>query len=105
MEKVEEAIGDAAGTKLSVTLDGLPGNTPEEAFANAYRRGVPIQGSWQEAALNGNGTAWELAKLGNRVRLGLGNPPRTWGEIDFYYNERRLDDFPEPDWAALRRGL
>ncbi|WP_430791868.1 polymorphic toxin type 27 domain-containing protein, partial [Actinoplanes sp. G11-F43] len=103
MEKVEEAIGDSS-KKLSVTLDGLPGATPEEAFANAYRRGLPIVGSWKIASGSGNGTAWEMAKLGNRI-LRPRDGDRQWEEIDFYWQKKKLDVFPEPDWAELRKGL
>ncbi|GAA1635539.1 polymorphic toxin-type HINT domain-containing protein [Actinoplanes couchii] len=106
MEKVEEVIGDS-GMKLSVTLDGLPGDTPEEAFANAYRRGMPFAGTWKIAAGSGNGTAWEMLKLGNRIRLPHDDDDRKWDEIDFYWQGKMLkkNEFPEPNWAKLREGL
>ncbi|WP_203823026.1 polymorphic toxin type 27 domain-containing protein [Paractinoplanes ferrugineus] len=97
-EGVEEAIGNE-NTKISVALDGIPGGSAVEKFAAAYRRGVPLQGDWRAAALSGNGTAWELAKLGNAVRFGR----REWGGIDFYHG--RKIDLAEPDWSELRRGF
>ena len=99
MEGVEEAIGNG-NTKISVTLNGIPGGSAGEKFAAAYRRGVPLQGDWRAASQSGNGTAWELAKLGNAVRFGR----REWGGIDFYYGGEKVD-LAEPDWSELRRGF
>ncbi|WP_443041333.1 hypothetical protein [Streptomyces sp. B21-108] len=54
-------------TRLSITLDGLPGATPEEVFQNAYIRGV---GAGAKGATQGGyGTPWEMSVVGRNAYL------------------------------------
>ncbi|MER7489160.1 polymorphic toxin-type HINT domain-containing protein [Streptomyces sp. NPDC126497] len=96
MNGVQEAVGNP-GTRLTVTLDGLPGATPAEAFANAYIRGV--QGGLSMATKSGYGTAWEMSVIGRNVMLGN----RSWDSINWYWNGLPAT-MHMPDFAALRKG-
>jgi hypothetical protein len=81
MNKVADAIR-TPGTRLRVTLDGLPGDTAEEALKNAYTRGMPLHGgNWRAAAAFGNGTAWEIGSLASEVKAGA----REWSSVMFYW--------------------
>ncbi|MCX4745893.1 DUF6531 domain-containing protein [Kitasatospora sp. NBC_01287] len=100
MHGVMRAAG-SPDTRLSITLDGLPGATPEEAFQNAYIRGVGA--GLKGAAQGGYGTAWEMSVVGrnayfNSVDSDLG---RSWSSIQFYWRGAPAD-VQEPNWAALR---
>ncbi|MGX7674394.1 polymorphic toxin type 27 domain-containing protein [Plantactinospora sp. DSM 117369] len=92
-------------TKISVELYDTRWTGPAEAFRGLYRQGLPIVNNYVEARKPGNGTAWEMAKLGNAARLH--NYGKRWSRIDFYWRGRLLTktEFPEPNWAELRAGL
>jgi hypothetical protein len=92
MNKVADAIR-TPGTRLRVTLDGLPGDTAEEALKNAYTRGMPLQGgNWRTAAAYGNGTAWEIGSLASAVKAGA----REWSSVMFYWKGKQIPTPIEP---------
>ncbi|MFD5543634.1 polymorphic toxin type 27 domain-containing protein, partial [Streptomyces sp. NPDC127079] len=95
MNGVQEAVGDSS-TRLTVTLDGLPGDTPAEAFANAYVRGV--QGGLKMATKSGYGTAWEMSVIGRSVMLGN----RSWDSINWYWNGMQAT-MHIPDFVGIRK--
>ncbi|MFJ5305657.1 ricin-type beta-trefoil lectin domain protein [Streptomyces sp. NPDC088350] len=95
MNGVQEAVGDS-NTRLTVTLDGLPGDTPAEAFANAYIRGV--QGGLKMATKSGYGTAWEMGVIGRNVMLGN----RSWESINWYWNGMPAT-MHMPDFIGIRK--
>ncbi|RAG82084.1 hypothetical protein DN069_29440 [Streptacidiphilus pinicola] len=100
MHGVMRAAG-SPDTRLSITLDGLPGATPEEAFQNAYIRGV---GAGLKGAVQGGyGTAWEMSVVGRNAYLNSVDSEfgRSWSSIQFYWRGAPVD-VQEPDWAALR---
>ncbi|WP_327238604.1 polymorphic toxin-type HINT domain-containing protein [Streptomyces sp. NBC_01317] len=92
---VQKAVGDS-GTRLTVTLDGLPGATPEEAFATAYVRGV--QGGMRMATVSGYGTSWEMSVIGRNVMLGN----RSWESINWYWNGLPAT-LHAPEFGAIRK--
>ncbi len=95
MNGVQDAVGSSS-TRLTVTLDGLPGATPSEAFANAYIRGV--KGGLSMATRSGYGTAWEMSVIGRNVMLGN----RSWDSISWYWNGLPAT-MHMPDFASLRK--
>jgi RHS repeat-associated protein len=95
MNGVQEAVGNS-NTRLTVSLDGLPGATPAEAFANAYARGV--QGGMKMATQSGYGTAWEMSVVGRNIMLGN----RSWDSINWYWNGLPAT-MHVPDFTALRK--
>lgn len=100
MHGVMRAAG-SPDTRLSITLDGLPGATPEEAFQNAYVRGA---GAGLKGAVQGGyGTAWEMSVVGRNAYLNSVDSEfgRSWSSIQFYWRGAPVD-VQEPDWATLR---
>ncbi|MCZ4119248.1 polymorphic toxin-type HINT domain-containing protein [Streptomyces sp. H39-S7] len=94
MNGVQEAVRNS-NTRLTVSLDGLPGATPAEAFANAYTRGV--QGGMKMATESSYGTSWEMSVIGRNVVLGN----RSWDSINWYWNGMPAT-MHVPDFAAIR---
>ncbi|MFJ5882960.1 polymorphic toxin-type HINT domain-containing protein [Kitasatospora cineracea] len=100
MEEVSRVAVDP-NIRLSVTLDGLPGETAEEAFQNAYIRGVK---AGDAGGANGSfGTAWEMSVIGRSVFLHADDASygRPWSSIQFFWKNRPVT-VQEPDWAVLR---
>ncbi|SNX62823.1 RHS repeat-associated protein [Streptomyces sp. TLI_55] len=95
MNGVQEAVGNSS-TRLTVTLDGLPGDTPAEAFVNAYIRGA--QGGLKMATQSGYGTAWEMSVIGRNVMLGN----RSWDSINWYWNGMPAT-MHIPDFVGIRK--
>jgi len=100
MNGVMSAAGSPA-SRLSVILDGLPGDSAEMAFQNAYVRGV--QAGLKGATLDGYGTAWEMSQVGRNVYMnGLDSElGRPWSSIQFYWRGAQTE-VAEPNWATLR---
>jgi RHS repeat-associated protein len=100
MNGVMGAAG-STDTRLSVTLDGLPGASPEEAFQNAYIRGV--EGGLKGATQDGYGTAWEMSVVGRNAYLNSMDSDfgRPWSSIQFYWGGAPAD-VAEPNWSVLR---
>jgi len=95
---------EAAGspdTRLTVTLDGLPGGSAEEAFQNAYIRGAA--GGLKGATQDGYGTAWEMSVVGRNVYMNSIDSEfgRPWSSIQFYW-EGAPAEVVEPNWSRLR---
>ena len=95
--------------KVSITLDGMPGATPEEQFQNAYVRGIKV--GQKNAHMDGNGTAWEMSRVGSSAYASTFSPElatgRSWNTFDFYtegdggtFNTVNVN---QPNWAKLRQ--
>jgi RHS repeat-associated protein len=95
------SAASSPASRLSVILDGLPGDSAEMAFQNAYVRGV--QAGLKGATLDGYGTAWEMSQVGRNAYMnGLDSElGRPWSSIQFYWRGAQAD-VAEPNWATLR---
>ncbi|MFE3205573.1 RHS repeat-associated core domain-containing protein [Embleya sp. NPDC059237] len=97
MDSVEKAIYDNS-TRLSITLEGLPGNTPREKFHNAAVKGLwaklyPDKNGWETPASPGFGTAWEMYTV---FEAALENK-RVWGEIEWFDGDGKGNRWKVPN--------
>ncbi|MYS82646.1 RHS repeat protein [Streptomyces sp. SID5474] len=108
MTSVQAAVNNES-TRLSITLEGLPGNTPREKFQNAVLRGMwaqryPDSDGWRKAASDGYQTAWEMLTVFRAVQ----EKKRSWGSIEWFDgdgsgNRRKVSTAemgpaPDDDW-------
>lgn len=101
------AVSDVDGTRLSITLDGMPGETQELRFRNAYIHGVRGTRNFGQpgvGAMGGYGTAWEMTIVGRHAHLARAGEDgyRPWNAIAWYVDGVNTP-MAEPDWLELRK--
>ncbi|MBS2552520.1 hypothetical protein KGQ19_37265 [Catenulispora sp. NL8] len=99
--------------KVTLVLDGLGGETPEDAFRAAFLRGSSfIQRNGLQAVAdpsNEMGTAWEVTEIAKSVYLHkVDDDPdgRAWSSFRFYFKGQDVTTdmlAHEPDWIQLRK--
>ncbi|WP_158515476.1 polymorphic toxin-type HINT domain-containing protein [Kitasatospora sp. MBT63] len=96
-----QRVASDANVKISIALDGLPGDNAADIFLRAYQRGM--RAGPGKAADSGYGTTWEMSVIGKACRVG----DRDWSKIDFYLGGKLVPkkEMTEPAWRNVTPGL